>query len=90
MNTNTHTNQQDSQAGDELFKFIEMYWGTSREKAYEELKIVAERLATKRELYGRLHQVIELFQSGQLSAEAYSKLHSDITDRITTLKEKQL
>ena len=39
------------------------------------------------ELYGRLHQTIELFQSGELSADKYSKHHSQITDQISELKD---
>lgn len=40
----------------------------------------------KAELYGRLHQTIELFQSGRLSTKEYSKLHDEITDRISKMR----
>ena len=38
------------------------------------------------ELYGRLHQTIELFQSGELSAARYGELHAKQMEQITELQ----
>lgn len=40
------------------------------------------------ELYGRLHETIEAFQAGAITADAYSKRHATITDQLANLNNK--
>jgi hypothetical protein len=40
------------------------------------------------ELYGRLHENIEQFQGGHLTAAAYSERHAEITDRLAALTQQ--
>jgi hypothetical protein len=43
----------------------------------------------KAELYGRLHQIIELFQAGRLSSTVYSELHEKITNQISEVNKEE-
>lgn len=47
------------------------------------LKVAAEK--QRWELYGRLHQTVELFQTGRISSVVYSAEHARITDDLATL-----
>jgi len=49
------------------------------------LQSLIEDARVRAELYGRLHENIENFQSGRLSAAQYSERHGELTDRIAQL-----
>lgn len=40
------------------------------------------------ELYGRLHETIELFQHGAISSHRYSMRHAELTDQISEQRLK--
>jgi hypothetical protein len=45
-----------------------------------------EQEMKKAELYGRFHETIEAFQAGTIDADAYSKRHATLTEKIAKLR----
>jgi len=73
------------QQGDTLGK-MHFDAATERITAYYAALIKIERLEA--ELYGRLHETIELFQKGILSADQYSKRHAELTAALKAERSK--
>lgn len=45
-----------------------------------------ESIEQEAELYGRLHETIEMFQSGTIASYKYSQRHAELTEQISQLK----
>lgn len=72
----------------DVITFTDLQNGLLKE-AIAAIAYLIRRAEVEAELHGRLHQVIELFQQGTLSANSYSLLHASLTDRINELREEQ-
>ena len=57
------------------------------EERKKQAKAKLTNLIQQSELYGRLHETVEHFQKGQISAEFYSQRHTEIVEKITQLQE---
>lgn len=57
----------------------------TRQAALDDIMQLIAAQKQRWELYGRLHQTVELFQTGRISSVVYSAEHARITDDLATL-----
>lgn len=58
------------------------YWNEAKAAILSKL----ESIEQEAELYGRLHETIEMFQSGTIASYKYSQRHAELTEQISQLK----